>query len=162
MATISNKARCAAAAKAASSSHQPQPQQQQQLQQKQLQIYVFETEPEALARHMLLLMVLFDDSLTARERAEMFLELHGNVLLRQRTADWACEWWLCKLLNCLTWPHSAQPQRRTSPCARLGVSKTASAKPPETGQQMQGSSLRYMRICSELCHSGPAPAGTPC
>lgn len=51
-------------------------------------IFVYEAEPESLARHMLLLVLLFDTSLTPRERAEMFLELHGNVLLRQRTADW--------------------------------------------------------------------------
>lgn len=112
-------------------------------------MYVFETEPEALARHMLLLMVLFDASLTARERAEMFLELHGNLLLRQRTADWACEWWFCNLLNRFTWPHSAQPTRPLALC-RGGSEQVyiCQAEPPGTGQQMQGYSLRYMRLCS--------------
>jgi hypothetical protein len=105
---MSNQARCAAAAaNAASSGHQ--------VQQQQLQLYVFEAEPEALARHMLLLMALFDATLTARERAEMFLELHGNVLLRQRTADWACEWRLSIHLMLFA-SHSAQPKRHTSTC----------------------------------------------
>lgn len=79
LATISNKARYAAAS-STSQEHQEQ---------QQLRLYVYESEPEGLARHMLLLMLLFDASLTARERAEMFLELHGNTLLRQRTAEWA-------------------------------------------------------------------------
>lgn len=57
----------------------------------QLDLFVYESDPENLARHMLLLAVLVDASFTARERAEMFLELHGNILLRQRTADWVCE-----------------------------------------------------------------------
>lgn len=107
-----------------------------------MQVYVFETEPEALARHMLLLMVLFDASLTARERAEMFLELHGNVLLRQRTADWACEWCFCNLLKWRTWPHSAQPKRHTSPCAGVGVSKSASARPSLLGQDSRCKAIR--------------------
>lgn len=59
--------------------------------QQQLQLFVYEAEPESLARHMLLLALLFDASFTQRERAEMFLELHGNVLLRQRTAEWLGE-----------------------------------------------------------------------
>lgn len=57
----------------------------------QLELYVYETEVEGLARHMLLLMLLFDGSFTAQGRAEMFLELHGNALLRQQTADWVCK-----------------------------------------------------------------------
>jgi dynein assembly factor 3 len=63
----------------------------QHQQTQQLDMFVYETEPEGLCRHMLLLSLLFDASLTARERAEMFLELHGNVMLRQGTADWVCE-----------------------------------------------------------------------
>lgn len=47
---------------------------------------VYEEEPTALARHMLLLHVLMDGSLTSRERTETFLELHGNALLRDKTA----------------------------------------------------------------------------
>jgi dynein assembly factor 3 len=81
LATISTKARYAAAGSTSKA----------QQQQHQLQLYVYESEPEGLARHMLLLMLLFDASLTARDRAEMFVELHGNTLLRQRTAEWASE-----------------------------------------------------------------------
>jgi len=57
----------------------------------QMELYLYETEPEGLARHMLLLTLLFDGTLSVRERAEMFLEVHGNTLLRQRTADWVGE-----------------------------------------------------------------------
>lgn len=57
----------------------------------QLELYVYETEVEGLARHMLLLTLLFDSSFTPQGRAEMFLELHGNALLRQQTADWVCK-----------------------------------------------------------------------
>lgn len=49
-------------------------------------LYVHEEEPEVLARHLLLTAVLLDDSLLARERMETFLELHGNALLREKTA----------------------------------------------------------------------------
>lgn len=59
--------------------------------QQQLEVYVYETEAEGLARHMLLIALLFDPSFTAQIRAEMFLELHGNTLLRQQTADWVCK-----------------------------------------------------------------------
>lgn len=62
--------------------------QQQQHEVPSLHLFVYEPEPELLARHMLLLAVLFDATLTSHERAEAFMELHGNILLRQRTADW--------------------------------------------------------------------------
>lgn len=60
-------------------------------------LYVYEEEPEVLARHMLLIHVLLDASLTSKERVETLLELHGNALLRQKTASylgmfiWACQ-----------------------------------------------------------------------
>lgn len=56
-----------------------------------LDLWVYEPEPQLLARHVLLLALLYDTDLTPRERAEAFLELHGNVLLRPRTADWLSE-----------------------------------------------------------------------
>ncbi|KAF6252475.1 hypothetical protein COO60DRAFT_1672301 [Scenedesmus sp. NREL 46B-D3] len=59
--------------------HQPTP---------QLHLYVYESEPEVLARHMLLLALLFDAALPVRARAELFLELHGNAVLRQKSADY--------------------------------------------------------------------------
>ena len=54
--------------------------------------YVFEEEPEGLARHLLLLSVMLDGSLPARERVEVLLELHGNALLRGNTATYLGVW----------------------------------------------------------------------
>jgi dynein assembly factor 3 len=51
-------------------------------------MYVYEEEPENLARHILLLSVLLDGTLLAKERTEIFLELHGNALVRPRTAEY--------------------------------------------------------------------------
>lgn len=50
-----------------------------------VEILVYEDNVEGLARHILLLVVLLDASLTVRERAEIFLEIHGNVLLQDKT-----------------------------------------------------------------------------
>jgi hypothetical protein len=51
-------------------------------------LYVYEDQPELLARHMLLVSVLLDDALPVRARMEMFLEVHGNILLRDKTASY--------------------------------------------------------------------------
>jgi dynein assembly factor 3 len=51
----------------------------------QLQLHVYEEHPEALARHILLLYMLLDSSLPTRDRAEMFLEIFGNTMLREKT-----------------------------------------------------------------------------
>ncbi len=64
-----------------------------------LALYVYEEEPEVLARHMLLLHVLLDGSLTARERVETLLELHGNALLRNKTAEYLGECETCIRLD---------------------------------------------------------------
>lgn len=56
--------------------------------QEQVQLFVYEEEAEALARHMLLVSVLLDGTLLAKERMETFLELHCNVLLREKTAKY--------------------------------------------------------------------------
>jgi hypothetical protein len=56
-----------------------------------IHITLFEEEPEGLARHLLLLSVLLDDSLPATDRIQTLLELHGNVLLRQKTAEYLGE-----------------------------------------------------------------------
>lgn len=58
---------------------------------KGMQLYIVEDEPEVLARHLLLLSVLLDRALPIRARVETFLELHGNALLQQRTAEYAGE-----------------------------------------------------------------------
>lgn len=51
-----------------------------------LQLFVYEEEPESLVRHILLVSILLDGSLMVKERMETLLELHGNVLLREKTA----------------------------------------------------------------------------
>ncbi|GFH07897.1 paralyzed flagella protein 22, partial [Haematococcus lacustris] len=51
-------------------------------------LYVYEEEAEVLARHLVLWSVMLDAALPARERVEVLLELHGNALLRERTADY--------------------------------------------------------------------------
>eukprot|EP00891_Asterochloris_glomerata_P006572 jgi/Astpho2/6572/Aster-x0284 len=56
-----------------------------------MQLYIVEDEPEVLARHLLLLSVLLDRALPIRARVETFLELHGNALLQQRTAEYAAK-----------------------------------------------------------------------
>ena len=54
-------------------------------------LYIVEDEAEVLARHLLLLCALLDRSLPVKTRVETFLELHGNALLQQRTAEYAGE-----------------------------------------------------------------------
>ena len=51
-----------------------------------IHIWVYEEAPELLARHMLLLSVLLDTTLPLRQRAETFIELHGNACLQTATA----------------------------------------------------------------------------
>lgn len=56
-----------------------------------LDLWVYEEEPAALVRHMLLMHVLLDSRLTVQERVETLLELHGNALLRDKTAAYLGE-----------------------------------------------------------------------
>lgn len=51
-------------------------------------LFIYEEEPEVLMRHVLLLAVLLDGRLLARERMEMLLELHSNALVREPTAQY--------------------------------------------------------------------------
>lgn len=53
-----------------------------------IEILVYEDNVEGLARHVLLLAVLLDASLTIRERAEIFLEIHGNILVQDKTEEY--------------------------------------------------------------------------
>ena len=53
-----------------------------------IQLHIHEEEPEALARHLLLLGILLDSSLTAKDRLQTLLEVHGNALVRQRTSEY--------------------------------------------------------------------------
>ncbi|KAG1656426.1 hypothetical protein FOA52_009641 [Chlamydomonas sp. UWO 241] len=53
-----------------------------------LHLTVWEEEPEGLARHLLLVAVMLDSSLPEGDRVQTLLELHGNALLRERTAQY--------------------------------------------------------------------------
>jgi hypothetical protein len=54
----------------------------------QLDMVVYEEDAQLLARHMLVLYALLDGAMPPHERPALLLELHGNALLRRRTADW--------------------------------------------------------------------------
>uniref|UniRef100_A0A7S2E2B1 Vps72/YL1 C-terminal domain-containing protein n=1 Tax=Haptolina brevifila TaxID=156173 RepID=A0A7S2E2B1_9EUKA len=47
---------------------------------------IYEREPEVLARHMLIISIALDFALPRRERAELLLEVWGNLQLREKTA----------------------------------------------------------------------------
>ena len=51
-------------------------------------VCLYEPKAEALARNMLLTLILTDAEVTIRERAELFLEVYGNALVRDRTAEY--------------------------------------------------------------------------
>ncbi|DBA71332.1 TPA: Dynein assembly factor 3, axonemal [Trebouxia sp. C0005] len=53
-----------------------------------LHIWVYEEAPEILARHMLLLSVLLDNTLPVRQRTELFIELHGNACIQATTTQY--------------------------------------------------------------------------
>eukprot|EP00899_Mesostigma_viride_P002116 jgi/Mesvir1/11905/Mv00248-RA.1 len=56
-----------------------------------LELVVYESEIACIARHMLLMSVILHEELLLKERAEVFLELYWNSLLRQRTAEYMQE-----------------------------------------------------------------------
>ncbi len=51
-----------------------------------LNIYVHETYKENLCRDLLLLTLMCETHLSQRERQEMFLDLYGNTMIRDKTA----------------------------------------------------------------------------
>ncbi|GBG87384.1 hypothetical protein CBR_g45441 [Chara braunii] len=53
-----------------------------------VELYIYEPRMAPLARHIALLALMFDDQLLTRSRVEMLLELHGNVLVREKTAEY--------------------------------------------------------------------------
>lgn len=53
-----------------------------------LHFFVHETHNEVLARHMLFLLLLTNKKIPARERAEMFLSIYGNTLVREKDSEW--------------------------------------------------------------------------
>jgi dynein assembly factor 3, axonemal len=58
-----------------------------------IQFYVMESQASALARHMLLLGILLDQSrdVGVQETTELFLECYGNLMVREKTAVWIKE-----------------------------------------------------------------------
>ncbi|KAJ1628509.1 hypothetical protein T492DRAFT_1017924 [Pavlovales sp. CCMP2436] len=54
----------------------------------QLTFHVYEEQPECLARHLLLLSIALDFELPRRERAEIFLEVMGNTMVRERSGQY--------------------------------------------------------------------------
>ena len=51
-------------------------------------MYVYEDNAEALARHILLLGILFDTSRQQSDRVTMFLEVFGNLFIREETRQY--------------------------------------------------------------------------
>jgi len=51
----------------------------------QIHFFVVENQLEVLARHLLLLQIVFDWELPIRQRASVFLEVFGNTLIQERT-----------------------------------------------------------------------------
>mmetsp|Transcript_9581 Transcript_9581/g.20365 ORF Transcript_9581/g.20365 Transcript_9581/m.20365 type:complete len:312 (+) Transcript_9581:78-1013(+) len=51
-----------------------------------LNFFVFEEIHEVLARHFLLLSILFDQAIPMRQRAVIFLEVFGNLMIQDKTA----------------------------------------------------------------------------
>jgi dynein assembly factor 3, axonemal len=49
-------------------------------------LYIFEDSAESLARHMLLTAIFLDPSMDSLRRAQTFLEVYGNALIRESTA----------------------------------------------------------------------------
>lgn len=50
-----------------------------------INFYILETQSEVIARHILLLHILFDDEIQIRQRAALFLEVFGNSLVQKKT-----------------------------------------------------------------------------
>jgi dynein assembly factor 3 len=53
-----------------------------------LHFYIQETSKENIARDMLLLYLINEIQLPVRERMELFLDIYGNALMRDRTAEY--------------------------------------------------------------------------
>uniref|UniRef100_A0A7S0WW51 Uncharacterized protein n=1 Tax=Pyramimonas obovata TaxID=1411642 RepID=A0A7S0WW51_9CHLO len=55
---------------------------------REVQMTVWESSCESLARHMVLISIILDTDLTPRERMEVFLEVYGNIKIRDKTAEY--------------------------------------------------------------------------
>lgn len=50
-----------------------------------MQLYILDGAATSTARHMLLLAIAFDTSLSLRGRTELFLEVYGNAQNQEKT-----------------------------------------------------------------------------
>jgi len=53
-----------------------------------LNIYIHEKQKEVLARDLLFLTLICETGISERERREMFLDLYGNTMIRDKTAQY--------------------------------------------------------------------------
>uniref|UniRef100_A0A1I8H6E3 PH domain-containing protein n=1 Tax=Macrostomum lignano TaxID=282301 RepID=A0A1I8H6E3_9PLAT len=81
-----------------------------------LKIFVLETDCSLYCRAMLQLLLCLDTRASVQERAELFLELYGNTLVREQTVDHVTR--LCPMLiRLVTDPEFCQ---QTAPMLQLG------------------------------------------
>jgi len=66
-----------------------------------LHLHIHEMAVETLARHVLLLLIANDTRVPIRERAEVFLSVFGNSLVREKDAEVVADW-VPELLNLIT------------------------------------------------------------
>jgi dynein assembly factor 3 len=68
---------------------------------RKLHLHVHESDVETLARHVLLLLIVNDTRKLSRERAEIFISVFGNALVREKDAEAVADW-VPELLNLVT------------------------------------------------------------
>jgi len=59
--------------------------------QPEIHFYMHESQAETIARHVFFLKVINDETMGVRERAELFLSVYGNSLVRERDAQYLHE-----------------------------------------------------------------------
>eukprot|EP00241_Pyramimonas_parkeae_P002786 CAMPEP_0114260650 /NCGR_PEP_ID=MMETSP0058-20121206/20620_1 /TAXON_ID=36894 /ORGANISM="Pyramimonas parkeae, CCMP726" /LENGTH=521 /DNA_ID=CAMNT_0001375939 /DNA_START=100 /DNA_END=1665 /DNA_ORIENTATION=+ len=55
---------------------------------REVRTLVWEPSVEGLARHMLLFSIMMDTKLTMRDRMQIFVEVYGNIKIREKTAEY--------------------------------------------------------------------------
>lgn len=58
---------------------------------KKLRFFLHDQQPEVSARHLLFMQIICNKGLSARERAEIFLSLYGNALVRDRDSKYCSD-----------------------------------------------------------------------
>eukprot|EP00743_Colponemidia_sp_Colp-15_P008071 GILK01008746.1.p1 GENE.GILK01008746.1~~GILK01008746.1.p1 ORF type:complete len:482 (-),score=68.77 GILK01008746.1:215-1660(-) len=57
----------------------------------QIHIYLHDPKTEVVARHLLFLFLVNDTALSLRERVELFLDLYGNSLIREKSSNYVSD-----------------------------------------------------------------------